>query len=143
MPASGAVAAFGTTFGIGDGASPEVFTTLAEVVSISGLKPTQNTADVTNMGSTGGYMEHVTTTRDPGTIDLELNFIADNANQLAMYQTKFNAGTIQNYQITYTDTGTSTCTFAASVESYNINSTTDGKAEMSMTLKVDGQPTWA
>ncbi len=138
-----AVKAFGTLFKVGNGASTEVFTALGQVTNIEGISPTQNTDDTTHMASAGGYEEHITTTRNPGTVQIDVNFEADAADQIALYQTKFNAGTIGNYQIAYSDVGATTCTFAASVESYSISSPVNGKASISLTFKLSGEPDWA
>ena len=136
-------AAFGALLKAGDGASSEAFTAIAEVVNISGVTPSQGTTDVTHMSSSNGYREFKTTVRDAGSVTIDINWVADNSTQTAETQTKFDAGTFNNYQLAFTDDSSSTCTFSACVESFEINHTLDGKAEGSITYKVSSGLTWA
>ena len=58
----------GTLFKRGDGASPEVFTTIAEVTSVDGPTSVFDIIDVTTMESTGNDREFIAGKGDPGGI---------------------------------------------------------------------------
>ena len=50
-----AKAGVGTTFSVGDGASPEVFTAIGEIVNASGPNISAEQIEVTTLDSSGGY----------------------------------------------------------------------------------------
>lgn len=102
MAASEARSAQGTYFSTGDGASPENFEELAEVVSIGGPNETADEIDVTHLRSDLGYREFVQSFKDGGELPLELNFIPGNSTQQNM-DADFTSGTRKNRRITYPD----------------------------------------
>ena len=102
MPATEARSAQNTYFSTGDGASPEVFTELAEVVSIGGPNETADEIDATHLRSPSGYREFIQSFKDGGELPLELNFVPGSATQQAM-DADFASGTTKNRQITYPD----------------------------------------
>lgn len=65
----------GSSFAIGDGASPEVFTPLAEVISITPPSDSLDIIDATNMDSADATREFIVGLRDPGECSIEMNFI--------------------------------------------------------------------
>lgn len=142
MAITTAVAAFGTTIGVGSGSSSGAYTTIAEVVSINGVKPTQDFAEATHFGSPSGWDEHIPTIRRLGTIELELNCVLSNAQQVELTQTAFNAGTKKGFKITFTDTGTAHVRFMGYVESFEIVSQVADKAVLNVTIRGTGVPTW-
>lgn len=78
---SDAIAARGTLIQKGDGAVSEQFTTIAEVVDISGLSLKQDVDDVTSHSSPSGWKEKIGTLLELGQVTLKLNFIPTNATQ--------------------------------------------------------------
>ena len=71
--ATKAVTSHGTLLKVGDGASPEVFATIAEVKDISGPGTTLSTEDATNHDS-GGWREPVPTLLEGGEVTFDLNY---------------------------------------------------------------------
>jgi len=69
----------GTLQKIGDGASPEVFTTIGQVRSISGPSVSVTVQDVTTHSTAGNWMEKLATLIDPGTISFPINYDAEDA----------------------------------------------------------------
>jgi len=88
---SKATSGIGTLFQRGNGASPEVFTTLAEVLSITGPDEELETHDVTNMSSptatgyTGIYREFIGTLLKGGTVSFDLNYLPNDTTQNALH----------------------------------------------------------
>jgi len=64
----------GTLFKIGDGASPEVFSTVAQMRSISGPSATGVKQDITTHSTSGNWMESAVVLLDPGTIGFPANY---------------------------------------------------------------------
>lgn len=140
-----AISAFGTLLKIGDAATPEVFTTIAEVTSIGGPKLAQDTIDVTSHSSTSGWREFIGGLLDGGEVTLTVNFVVTGATH------SYTSGLIhdmvnrtkRNFQLVFPDTGSTTWTFAALVATFEPTEPIDGALTASVTLRVSGVPTLA
>jgi predicted secreted protein len=144
---SKAFAGQGAALTMGNGASPEVFTKLAELKSIqrSGAKADQ--VDVTNMDSIGAYREYLATLLDAGEISFTGNYIPSDATQAAL-QTTFDARAVVNWKIVLPPAGTyivslGTWTFAAFVTAFDFDIPHDKEATISGKLKITGKPVFA
>ncbi len=137
---SSALTSQGVTIGVGDGASPEVFTTIAEVKSIDGPGGQANEIDVTDLSSTA--KEFALGLQDEGDITLDINYIPGNT-QHAQLRSDRAAGTSRNYRITFTDSPATTWTFAAYVKGFSISNAVDNITGASVTLRVSGSITEA
>ena len=126
----------GTTLAYGDGGSPEVFTTVAEVVSISGPGMSRELPDATHLGSPNGYREFIGGLRDGGEVTLELNWLPGNATH-----DQDNAG--RNWRITLPTTPAATVTFTGVVSAFEPDIPVDDKMSLSVTIKVSGAVTIA
>ena len=138
-----AVSSFGTLLKIGDGATPtEAFTTIAEVMDISGPEFTRDTEEVTNHSSTGGYKEYIATLKDAGNVSFDLNF-TNAATQLAL-ATDFENGTVRNFKIVFPlPTGNTTLSFAGIVTSLGIAAPVQGILRRGVQIQVTGAGTWS
>jgi hypothetical protein len=101
-----ATSGFGTTFKRGDGGGPETFTTIAEVVGISGPSLKLETIDVTNMDS-NGWREKIPTLKDAGEVQLDMNYLPANATQnyTQGLLADFNNRTLRNFKVVYSNPG--------------------------------------
>jgi predicted secreted protein len=133
---SDAIAGVGTSFKRGDGASPEVFTAIAEVNSIKGPGMIRNFIDVTSLDSTGGYKEFIGGFRDGGEVTLNMNFTLDGYAQML---DDFEDDDSHNYQIVLPDTGNTTLDFAAFVTNLPLTVSPDDKVTIDVTLKITGE----
>jgi len=136
--------AFGTQFKRGDGATPtEVFTTLANVTTISGPSRSRETLDVTSHGSVDGWMEFIGGLKDGGEISLELNY--DPAEETHDLDDDFDDDDPRNYQIVILP-GTEdehTWSVAGILTEVGDEFPYDDKMARSITIKVSGKPTLA
>lgn len=141
-----ALSSFGTLLKLGDGATPtEAFTTIAEVLDISGPSLSLETEEATNHSSPGGWGEHVGTILEGGEVSFEVNFLPSNATQ------SYSAGllkdmtdrTLRNFQLVFPTTPAITWAFSALVTGFEPDAAVKGKLKASVTLKVSGQPTLA
>jgi len=141
----GNFAAKGTLLKTGDGTSPEVFTTIAQVVSIGGPSLSLDPLDVTSHSSLEGNKEFVGGLIDGGELTLEINFDPADAthNQAAGLLKLLKDRTIRNFELVFSDTASTKWTIPALVTGFEPGAPVDGKLSASVTLKVSGVPTLA
>jgi hypothetical protein len=134
----------GTLIKMGDGASPEVFSAIAEVLSIGGPNETREKIDVTHLNSPGDYREFLMSFIDPGEIPLEVNFIPGNATQ--DYSTGMlaaqAAGTLKNWQLVFPTSPAKTYAFAAYVQGFSLPTAVGAQLKATFTLARSGAGTW-
>jgi len=128
----------GMTIGIGDGASPEVFTTISEISSISGPGGQAAVIDTTDLSSLA--KEKRMGLPDEGQITLDMNWIPKNV-QHALLRTKRTAQVAVNFRITFTDSPATTWTFAAFVLGHPVSNSVDEVTKGNVTLEVSGAVT--
>ena len=139
------IAAFGTLIKRGDGGSPESFTTIAEVVNITGPTMKVKTVDVTNHTSPGAVQQDVVTTIDPGTIKLTINWIPDNATQsyAAGLLKDMMGRTARNFQLIFPNVAATTWLLPCYVTGFDNKAPVEGKLEADIELNIYAQPTLA
>lgn len=141
--ASLAVSAFGTLLKIGDGASPEVFTTVAELRTISGPTLTAETIDVTTHNTPTPFRRYISGLLDGGEVTFDINFIPTDATH--GYSTgllkDMTDRTRRNFQIIFPDTGTTTWLLPTVITGFEMSSDPADVLMASVTLKVAGPPT--
>ena len=81
----------------GDGASPEVFSTITEIKRITRTGAKADLADVTNMDS-GSYREFLPTLLDAGELNFDGNYIPSDATQQTL-QSDFDGQVKHNWQV--------------------------------------------
>lgn len=138
MP-SAAITAQGVELKIGDGATTEIFTTIAEIVSFSGPGGTASIIDVTSLSSTA--KEKRVGMMDEGKLTFEMNLNPDNVQHLAL-KTDRAARTLRNFKLVLTDTTPTTLAFAAYVSGMSISGGVDDVVKCSVTLEISGAVTW-
>jgi len=138
-----AIFAHGTLLKIGDGASTEVFTTIAEVTDIGGPEIALEIAEVTSHSSTNGWKEKIGALLDAGQVSFSINYIPTNAthNNTAGLIADMVARTLRNFQLIFPDSGTTTWSFSALVVGFSPTEPIDGALTADVTLEVSGQPT--
>ena len=139
---SAAAMGAGAAFGIGDGATAESFTDLAEVISISPPSQSTDIIDVTHLKSVNRRREFLAGFIDPGDVTLELNHVPGSAADTAI-QALEGLSTTTNFRVTFPDgtSGSVTWIFAGFLQGYEPNITPDDKMTSSVTIKVTGATT--
>ena len=151
MMASNAWWAYGSDFKIGDDGTTEVFTTVAEVLDISGPNMSRDTIDVSNQDSTGGWREYIAGFRDAGEISLSANWIPVSATHDGTdgILSKFLDSVTHNYQIVTADdgsaggTGTFTIGMTGIVTGFAVNLPLSEQAKIDFSIKLTGAVTIA
>ena len=138
--ATAALLGLGTLIKKGDGASPEVFTTIAEVGTISGPSQSSEFVDVTNQDSTA--REFIAGLVDPGEISFTMNYIPQNATHKALL-TDFTDKSVDEYELAFpTGSAADKWSFKAAVTGAEVSAPIDGPMQLSVTLKVSGSVTF-
>jgi PDZ domain-containing secreted protein len=133
----------GLTFKVGDGAGPEVFTTLEEVKSVSGFGKTNELVDVTNFSSANNTKEYISGLADGAEITVECN----RRNTTATVQNQLiddvdDQESARNIRITWTDGTTSKqYDFAVVCLSYTYGPSIADANKITYTLKITGDIT--
>ena len=132
---------YGTLFATGNGATPEVFTTLAEVTSITPPNFARDSIDASHGQSPGAMREFIAGMTDPGEVSIEMNFVPGNAaaDALADELALTPATATKNRRITFPD-GT-TWDFPAFLTAFEPDAPLDDKMTASATFKVAGAVT--
>ena len=140
---------FQSQFKRGDAASPEVFTALANVVSITPPQRSRETVALEEIAN--DFEEYIPGVLDAGEVSLTLNFnlrTGGNYSEFASLQADQKAETTHNYQILIkdpTDGSTlKTIQFAAIITALNPTEVGRGtKLMVEATFKISGEPTWS
>jgi len=138
--ATSARSGFGSLLKRGDGGSPEVFTTVAEVVDIGEVSITQATADATHMESSGRFMEKIPTLLEAGAVSVILNYLPGDSTQSSL-RADMIAGVSRNFQITIPGSS-KVIAFAALVTKAGPTITHDGKMTQTIELTPTGVQTF-
>ena len=138
---STALVARGTTIGVGDAASPEVYTTIANVESIGGPSSSTGDIEITDLSSTA--KEFLLDLVDHGTVSLAVNLDPNNT-QHDQLRSDNAAGTARNYRITFASASPNvTYTFAARVAEFSQESGVGAPLRVTVGLRVTGAITKA
>lgn len=125
--------------------APSTYTTIAQVVKISGPKFALDTADTTCLDSPGGWEEVVGTVLRSGEITLDINYVPSDATHdaTAGLLSKMQSKAVVGFKLQFPDTPPTEWTFQALVTGFQPEAAADGKLTASVTLKITGQPTLA
>lgn len=136
--ATSARSSHGTYLKIGDGLTspgPEGFTTIAEVLDISGPGTTLNTEDGTNHDS-GGWREPIPTLLEGGEVTFDINYYKD-ATQTSL-RTDMTARTRRNFKMVLPLAVAETLSFSGYVTSFEYAAPVEGVLRASVTIMVTG-----
>lgn len=125
----------------GDNASPIVYTTIAEVTSISGPGASTPEIEVTDLASTA--KEFVSSLKDEGTVDLELLLRPNETSQSTLIADHAAGSTnTQTWKITLTDSPKSTITFSGWVQNFRPSLAVDASGTAECSIRVTAAATW-
>ncbi len=129
---------------MGDGGSPETFTTVAQVQDITPPNLTVETEDTTTHDS-GGWAEYSATLLDGGEVTFDILYdpadaTHDNSTGLVAALT---AKAAKNFKVVFPDADTTTWSFAALVTNFQPSGSVKGMLSASVTLKITGAVTLA
>jgi hypothetical protein len=137
---------FGTLLKIGNGASPQVFTPIAEVKDITGPGLSVEFAEMTHQQSPGGFREYKPTFKNSGEVTFKCNFLPDNTTQgfsTTGLLDDYNDGTLRDFQLLFPDTGATLCSFSAYVANIQPAAPMANALELNVSLRVSGAVVWS
>lgn len=132
---SGTITARTVTATSGGTNGTEVFTTIAEVVSINGPGQKLDLIDATHMESPNAFREYIPSLLDGGEVSFDVNFLPGNANQAGL-RTDLTSRTKRNFQLVWTDSAPTTYSFAGYVTAFEPSAKIDDKLMASVTVKI-------
>ena len=142
---TGALAGATTELKVGDGATPEVFTKIAEVTKINGFKLESTPVDASNHDGSG-YEEMIMGLKKVGDITFDVNFVptgATHGNSAGGLIHSWSNQELENYQLVFPDSGSTTWTVPAFVKSVEVKPDLKGKLGGTVVLTPSGAPTLA
>ena len=133
---------FGVLLKVGDGASSEAFTAIAELIGLSGPGLSLDTVESTHTESLNAAKEYIAGLKDGGEVSVDLNFLPGNATHTALIA-DWAARTLRNFEIVWPDTGSTKWSFSAFVTNYEPSAPIEDRMTASASLKITGVPTFA
>lgn len=136
-------AAFGTLLKKGDGASPEAFTTLAQIgADLTGPGQKSDTIDTTTHNQTSPYKSFMAGLREGGDVKVPVFFDANNATHTGLITT-FEAGVPVNWQLVPPFSPTAKWSFAGLLVDIGHTYKIKDAVMADITIRVSGKPTLA
>ncbi len=143
--ASNAWWVYGSKFKMGDGATSETFTEVAEVKDITGPNLTRESIDTTSQDSADGYREYIPGWRDGDTITVQANWLPSNSTQDSTtgMLSHFNDNANHNYRIVTPSAVGITVSLTGHITNmpFSLPMTEQGQVEFQ--IKISGKPTFA
>ena len=138
-----AMNAHGTLLKLGDGGGSEVFTTIAEVLDISGPGLARGVLDATSHSS-GGWKEKIAGIKDGGQVSFDINWVPNNATHGSSTGliSFFEADVARNFKLVENTAPPLTWSFSALVVNFNSAKPVDGVRKGSITLEITGSVTY-
>lgn len=142
---STAVHAFGTLLKMGDGASPEVFTTVAEMREIPVPSLEGQMIDVTTHESAGGIRESIPNLPALGDLTFDIFYKPSDAthDENTGLLRKCLDRTRVNFKVVYNISPAKVCSFAGYVTRFQPRAPVDGVWTSAVRINVAQLPTWA
>jgi hypothetical protein len=135
-----AIPGYGTLLKVGDGATPESFTTILHVKALKPLGFKAQMEDATAHDSPDGWTETKPTLIDGGTVKFSVFYVPTAATHNATTGLKADAinRTLRNFQLVYPDASTEQ--FAAYVSNFGPDAPVKGFLSAEFELSITGKP---
>ena len=134
----------GTLLQRGNGASPEIFTTVAEVRDIDAPGISKNRHEATSHDS-NGWSERISGIKTLGEMSCEINWIPSNTthNEVAGLIYDATSETDRNYRLVFPDASAEKMTFRGTVTEFQSMAPVDGVLRAKVKFDATGAPTWS
>lgn len=136
-----AVLGAGATLQLSDGASPEVFTTIAEVLRVGPIGSTNPEVDVTNLDSAA--KEYIAGLSDGNTVEFDMNWVAGNAQQQSL-RTSQAAGETVTMKMVWPTSPNTVADFSFVLLQFDMGETTpESQLTASVSGRISGAIAWS
>lgn len=136
--ATSAMLSAGAYLKVGNGASPEVFTTIGENVSVGTFGQTNDLIDVTHLESTA--KEYIYGLPDGIELPVVCNYLPTGAQQVALLQAQ-SSRTTKNFKLMVPTSPATAFSFSALTRGWGIPVATNTGLQITFTLKITGSIT--
>ena len=135
-----AVLGSGATLQLGSGASPQVYTTIAEVLRVGPIGSSNPEVDVTNLDSTA--KEYIAGLADGNTVEFEMNWVAGNTQQQSLRTSQASGSTV-NMKMVWPVSPETTAVFDLVLLDFSMGDTTP-EAQVTATVsgRISGSIAW-
>lgn len=135
-----AVLGSGATLQLGSGASPQVYTTIAEVLRCGPIGSTNPEVDVTNLDSTA--KEYIAGLADGNTVEFEMNWVAGNSQQQSLRTSQASGSTV-NLKMVWPVSPETTAVFDLVLLEFSMGETTpESQVTASVSGRISGSIAW-
>ena len=142
MAATIAILSNGLLVKRGDAASPEVFTTIPEVMRATLPGEKFDRLDISSHDNPTMYRRFILGFQDGGQVTLEINWRPSNTVHAGL-QTDNHNGTLRNFKFVFADTPNNTASFSARVEDISPNGDVGKALTANVRLQIEGPITWS
>jgi predicted secreted protein len=141
---SSAFWAFGSALQLGDGATSEAFTSIAEITELLAFDMNRDVIDVTSHNSTDKYREKIPGLRDAGSIGVKANWLPNNVTQdeTTGILASFNTDTLHNWKIVLPGS-IATASFAGFVSKIKADLPLEEQGVLEFSIEISGKVTVA
>jgi hypothetical protein len=129
----GNITSQGTTIGLGDAASPELYPAIPQVTNLSGPDGSASEIDVTNLSSTA--KEFILGLKDEGSISMDIIWDERLASHASL-RSLFASGASNNFRISDAGSPIKNYTFPAFVSTLSMSSGVDEVQRASVNLRI-------
>ena len=139
-----AIWAYGSQLQLGDGATPENFTAIAELLELTPPSESRDDIEVSNNSSTNGTREFIAGWRDPGEVEFKANWLPTNVTQdkTTGLRSVYNDNVNHNWKIIL-PASIVTISFAGHLSKLETELPLEEQAQISGTIKVSGAITYS
>lgn len=135
--AEDAATGFGIDFQSGNGADPEVFATIGEIVDVTPPNVSRDTVEVTHSKSPDKFREFIGGLRDGGEASVDVHWNPSSAKVAELYA-DLEVDTPKNYRVLFPDTAN--FTVAALITGIEPSTPIDDRMVCTVSFKVSGKP---
>jgi hypothetical protein len=144
-----ALGAQNTLLQYGNGGSPEVFVTVANISTIKGPTSSVKMEDVTSHSTGIPWRQYQPTLLDGGDLTFDMFFIPSDAGHQTFQEIYVNrglagsSGTPVDWQLVFPDTNKTTWSFKGFVSKMDFSEPVDGVVKASCAIRITGKPSFA
>jgi len=136
-----AILGSGATLQLGSGASPQVYTTIAEVLRCGPIGATNPEVDVTNLDSTA--KEFIAGLAEGNNVEFDVNWISDNTEQISL-RTSVDAGDTVNLRMVWQTSPLTNAQFDLVLLTFELSETTaESQIMASISGRITGTIVWS
>ncbi len=136
-----AVLGKGATLQLGSGASPQAYTTIAEVLRCGPIGSSNPEVDVTNLDSTA--KEYIAGLADGNTVEFDMNWLSSNTQQTSL-RTSQAAGSTVNLRMVWQTSPLTRAQFNLVLLTFEMGETTpDAQVTATVSGRISGSITWS